>query len=134
MVDENLGSSKLPGILRRAGYQIVTHKSKYRGRQGISDPPIIADCGRDNLILLTADAQLETLWAAEIQQARLAVVILANNKDGADAWGARLAAGRQDILTKLSIYRKPCALRFGVNAKVTCVRLYGKRRSKLIIF
>ena len=132
LVDENLGSAKLPQMLRKAGYQIVTHKTKYKGKQGIPDPPIIADCGSDNLILLTADGALETLWAAEIQQARIAVVILSNNKDGSAVWGARLSAGKQDILARLQQYTKPCALRFGVNAKVTCVRLYGPRRAKLI--
>ena len=122
----------MPQILRKAGYQVVTHKAKYRGKQGIPDPPIIADCGKDNLVLLTADGQLETLWAAEIQQARIAVVILTNNKDGSSVWGTRLTAGKQDILAKLKKYKKPCALRFGVNAKVTMVRLYGPRRAKLI--
>jgi hypothetical protein len=131
-VDENLGSFKLPEILRQAGYKIVTHKAKYGGRQGISDPPIIPDCGTDNLVLLTADAQLETLWAAEIEHARIAVVILANNIDGSALWGARLTAGKQDILEKLRQFKKPCALRFGKSAKVTKVRLYGPKRGKLI--
>jgi predicted nuclease of predicted toxin-antitoxin system len=132
LVDENLGSAKLPGILRKAGFPIVTHKTKYKGKQGIPDPQIIADCGKNNLVLLTGDGRLETLWAAEIQKARIAVVILTNNTDGAPAWGARLAAGKQDILMKLRKYEKPCALRFGVNAKVTIVRLYGPKRAKLI--
>jgi hypothetical protein len=132
LVDENLGSTKLPGILRRAGYKLITHRSKYKKKQGILDPPIIADCGRDNQVLLTGDGQLETLWAAEIEQAQLAVVILANNTDGAKAWGARLKAGQQDILRRLRQYKKPCALRFGVHGRVTHVRLYGKRRATLI--
>jgi hypothetical protein len=132
LVDENLGSAKLPQMLRAAGYQVVTHKAKYKGKQGIPDPPIIADCGRDNLILLTADGALETLWAAEILQARVGVVILTNNVDGSAVWGARLAAGKHDILEKLRQYLKPCTLRFGVSAKVTHVRLYGPKRAKLI--
>jgi hypothetical protein len=131
LIDENLGSEKLPELLRQAGYKVVTHKAKYRGVQGIPDPQIIADCGRDKLILLTADGRLETLWAAEILQARIAVVILSNNIDGASAWGARLTSGKRDLLEKLRKYRRPCVLRFGKGGKVTHVRLYGPSRAKL---
>jgi hypothetical protein len=132
LVDENLGSTKLPGILRKAGYQVIAHKTKYKGKQGIPDPQIIADCGKDNLTLLTADGALETLWAAEIQKAHIAVVILANNTEGSVVWGTRLTAGKQDILARLRRHAKPCTIRFGVNAKVTYVRLYGPRRARVI--
>jgi hypothetical protein len=132
LVDENLGSTKLPGMLRRYGYKLITHRTKYKRQQGILDPQIIADCGRDNLVLLTGDGQLETLWATEIEQAKMAVVILANNTDGAKAWGKRLGSGRVDIMRRLAEHRKPCALRFGVHGRVTHVRLYGKRRASFI--
>jgi predicted nuclease of predicted toxin-antitoxin system len=132
LIDENLGSEKLPELLRQAGYKVVTHKSKYGGAQGIPDSQIIADCGREKLILLTADSRLETLWAAEIQQAGIAVVILSNNIDGASAWGARLSIGKKDILAKLRAYKEPCALRFGKGGRVTHVRLYGPKRARLI--
>jgi hypothetical protein len=132
LVDENLGSTKLPGILRRCGYKLITHRIKYKKQQGILDPQIIADCGRDNHVLLTGDGQLETLWASEIEQAKIAVVILANNTDGAKVWGKRLRSGQADITRRLAEYRKPCALRFGVHGRVTHVRLYGKRRGNLI--
>jgi hypothetical protein len=132
LVDANLGSYKLPQILRKCGYKVVTHKKRYDNQQGILDPPIIANCGKENHVLLTADGKLETLWAVEIEQARLAVVILANNTDGAKVWGKRLKAGQADILERLREYRKPCALRFGVHGRVTHVRLYGKRRAQLI--
>jgi len=111
---------------------VVTHQKRYKKQQGVLDPPIIADCGKVNHVLLTADGQLETLWAVEIEQARVAVVILANNTDGAKAWGKRLKAGRADILQRLREHKKPCALRFGVHGRVTHVRLYGKRRATLI--
>lgn len=127
-----MGSLKLPRKLRKAGYEILTHKKKYKGQQGIPDPKVIADCGKAGHVLLTGDGALESLWAVEIEAARLAVVILSNNSDGADKWGARLALGKDDILKKLRQHRKPCAIRFGVNAKVNFVRLYGPRRGKLI--
>jgi hypothetical protein len=119
-------------MLRKAGYKVITHKSKYKGKQGVQDPQVIADCGKGNLILLTADGRLETVWAAEIERARVAIVILSNNKDGADVWGLRLSAGKQEIFEKLKQFKKPCVLRFGVNGKVGSVRLYGPRRAKVI--
>jgi hypothetical protein len=133
LIDENLGSEKLPELLRQAGYKVVTHKSKYSGAQGIPDSQIIADCGRDKQVQLTADIRLETLWAAEIQRAGIAVVILSNNIDGASAWGARLATGKKDILENLRKHKPPCALRFGKGGRVTHVRLYGTKRARLIV-
>jgi hypothetical protein len=132
LVDENLGASKLPGLLRKAGYKVVTHQKKYNKQKGILDPVVISECGRDKQVLLTADGKLEALWAVEIQIARLAVVILANNTDGAKAWGARLKAGKEDILRRLRENAKPCALRFGVHGRVTHIRLYGPKRGTLI--
>jgi hypothetical protein len=123
----------LPGLLRAAGYKIVTHLERYGNLEGIEDPRIIADCGASKTVLLTADGDLETTWAAEIVVARIAVVILTNNRDGAAKWGARLAKGQQEIVENLRSHRKPCAIRFGSDAKVSKVRLYGKRRAKVII-
>lgn len=122
----------MPAILRKAGYKVVTHQKKYKKAKGISDPSVIADCGRDKQVLLTADGKLETLWAVEIHAARLAVVILSNNTDGAKIWGTRLRAGRGDILRRLNEYSKPCALRFGVHGRVTHVRLYGPKRAAFV--
>jgi hypothetical protein len=122
----------LPGLLRSAGYRVVTHFERYGNVDGIGDPKIIADCGTSKTVLLTADGDLETTWAAEILAARISVVILTNNKDGAVKWGARLAAGREEIVEHLRLYRKPCALRFGCDSKVSKVRLYGNRRAKVI--
>lgn len=100
--------------------------------EGITDPQIIADCGRTGTVLLTADGDLETTWAAEIQQAKLAVVILTNNTDGMVKWGERLRSGQNEIFECLRLYKRPFALRFGRGAKILRVRLYGKRRGKVI--
>ena len=132
-VDENLGSAKLPGLLRTAGYKVVTHLERYGKVEGIGDPIIIADCGKAKTILLTADGDLETTWAAEILAAKLSVVILTNNKDGAVKWGERLAKGRSEIIEYLRKYKSPCSIRFGCNAKVSKVRLYGPRRARVIV-
>lgn len=132
-VDENLGKAKLPGLLRAAGYRVITHFERYGEVDGIEDPQIIADCGIHKSVLLTGDSDLETTWAAEIEQAKIAVVILTNNSDGADKWGERLIRGRTAIVEKLRSYRRPCALRFGRDCKVVKVHLYGKRRATTIM-
>jgi hypothetical protein len=133
-VDENLGKAKLPGHLRAAGYNVITHFERYGEIDGIEDPKIIADCGVHKTVLLTADGDMETTWAAEIAEAGIYLVILTNNSDGADKWGERLAKGRKAIVNKLREYRKPCAIIFGRDSRVCKVRLYGKRRDKSIRF
>jgi hypothetical protein len=112
---------------------VVTHLERYGNVEGIGDQQIIADCGKTKTVLLTADGDLETTWAAEILAARIAVVILTNNCDGAVKWGARLATGQQAIIENLRRHRKPCAIRFASDAKVAKIRLYGKRRAKVIV-
>jgi predicted nuclease of predicted toxin-antitoxin system len=112
---------------------VVTHFERYGEIDGIADPTIIADCAAHKTVLLTADGDMETTWAAEIEKAKIHVVILTNNCDGADKWGQRLTKGRQAIVDKLRRYRKPAAITFGRDAKVCKVRLYGKRRAKVIV-
>ena len=123
----------MPGLLRAAGYKLVTHFERYGNVEGIADPVIIADCGKTKTVLLTADGDLETTWAAEIETAKIQAVILTNNCDGAVKWGARLAKGRRAIVERLREHKKPCAIRFGTDSKVCKVRLYGKRRAKVIV-
>jgi hypothetical protein len=120
-------------MLRAAGYKIVTHFERYGNVDGIADPIIISDCGKHKNVLLTADADLETTWAAEIENSKIAVVILTNNSDGANKWGPRLATGQKMIVDMLRKHRKPCALSFGRDSKVGKARLYGKRRAKVIM-
>ncbi len=121
-------------MLRACGYKIVTHFERYGPVEGIGDPVIIADCGKHKTVLLTADSDLETTWAAEILASKISVVILTNNKDGAVKWAERLKKGQKTIHEHLRKYKKPCVIRFGADAKVSKVRLYGKRRGKTIVF
>jgi hypothetical protein len=120
--------------LRAAGYNVVSHFERYGNVDGIQDPTIIADCATHKTVLLTGDGDLETTWGAEIEAAKIAVIILTNNSDGATKWGDRLAKGRNVLLAALREHKKPCTIRFGRDAKVSKVRLYGKRRAKTIVF
>jgi hypothetical protein len=122
----------LPGILRNADINIVTHRERYGKKPGIQDPQVIADCGQTGTILLTADSNLETTWAAEIRQAKIAVVILSNNTDGAKKWGQRIVDGMPEIEGQLRKRSKPCAIRLNPQGKVNQVRLYYKKKTRII--
>jgi len=99
---------------------------------GIKDPQIIADCKTYGTILLTADSDLETTWAAEIVQAKIGIVILSNNTDGAVKWGARIIKGQSEIIAQLRTRKKPYVLRLNSHGKVTHLRLYRKKGSRVI--
>jgi predicted nuclease of predicted toxin-antitoxin system len=131
-LDENLGANRLAGILRSAGFNIVTHRERYGMTPGIKDSQIISDCKKHNTILLTADADLETTWAAEITRSKIRAVILSNNKDGAVAWGARIIQGKQAILEQIRKRKKPCVIRLSAQSKVNQVRIYRKKGSRVI--
>lgn len=122
----------LAGILRAAGYNVVTHRERYGKVTGIKDPQVIADCGTTGTILLTADSNLETTWAAEITKAKIGVVILSNNTDGAVKWGQRIIQAMGKIRAQLDKRRKPYAICLTVLAEVSRVRLYRKKGSRVI--
>jgi hypothetical protein len=122
----------LPEILRSAGIKVVTHRERYGRTPGIQDPQVIADCGMDHTILLTADADLETTWAAEIRKAKIGVVILSNNTYGAAKWGHRIIQGMEEIILQLRKRKKPYALRLNRQGQVNHVRMYYKKSSRVI--
>jgi len=111
---------------------VVTHRERYGKVTGIQDPKVIADCGTTRTVLLTADSNLETTWAAEITKAKIGIVILSNNTDGAVKWGQRIIQARAKIEAQLDKRRKPCAVCLTVLAEVSRVRLYRKKGSRVI--
>lgn len=131
-LDQNLGSEKLAALLRPAGFDIVTHRERYQKRQDVLDPELIKDCGINKNILITADGDMETTWAAEILTAKIGVVILKNNNDGAPKWAMRIIFAKQEIQRMLKKYRKPLAARLSVDGCLTQVRLYRKRQGRVI--
>ena len=132
-LDRNLGAEKLAAILRHAGLKISTHHDWY-GPQGtlIEDPQIIADCGKRNTVLITADSDLEFDFGAEIYSAKTAVLILGNNNDGPNKWGPRILTALQAIEDQMAMRRRPFVLRLGAEAKLIQVRLYRKPKDRVI--
>jgi hypothetical protein len=132
-LDRNLGAEKLAGILRPAGFALVTHHDKYGAqRTRVSDPEIIADCGLSRWVLLTADRDLEFTYAAEITTAKIAVFILSNNHEGPSKWGPRVVTAKPRIETELGRRRKPFAAHITAEGHINQVRLYYKKKTKVI--
>jgi hypothetical protein len=128
-----LGAIKLAGVLRPAGFKLITHNDRYGAqRTKVSDPEIIADCGRTKTILLTADADLESTYTAEITSARIAVFILGNNHDGPDKWGPRIILAKSEIEEQLGKRRKPFVARINCAGHITQVRMCYKKKTKVI--
>jgi hypothetical protein len=124
----------LPGILRAAGFQIVTHLERYGSQRDTEpDPKIATECGKRKNILLTADPDFEHTYGAEISEAKIAVFLLTNNHDGADIWGARILSAKADILQELWRRRKPFVAHVTTEGCVNLVKLYYRKKTKTIL-
>lgn len=119
-------------MLRLADFTIITHAQVYKDRQNVLDPEIIADCGKAKTILLTADADLEFTYAAEITKAKIAVFVLTNNNDGPGKWGPRIINAKRDIERELARRRKSFAARISTDGRITRVRMYYRKKVKVI--
>lgn len=120
-------------MLRPAGFNVVTHHDWYGAQSTlIEDPRIIADCGKRNAVLLTADGDLEFSFTAEIYAANVAVLILSNNNDGPAKWGPKIISAKTIIGEQMSLRKKPYVLRLGSDGRLTQVRLVRKRGNRVI--
>ncbi len=100
--------------------------------QAVSDPEIIALCGKRKHILITADKRLEYTYAPEIRRARIGVVILSTNNDGAENWQRRLITAQESIREQISKRRKPYVIRVAKDGQLTLIKLYRKNADKTI--
>lgn len=135
MLDRNLGKKIMPEMLRAGGFDLVTHCERYGSNdQKIMDPQLIADCGTHKNVLITADADLETSFAAEINAAKIAVILLSNNHDGPILWGPRIVAAKASIELELSRRRKPFLARLTAEGRINQIRMYYRRKTRVIRF
>jgi len=81
---------------------------------------------------LTADADLEFTYAAEIRGAKIAVFILTNNHEGPDVWGPRVVSAKSYIERELGRRRKPFAAHITTESRINQVRLYYKKKTRVI--
>ena len=127
-LDRTFGKLKLVEMLR-PHFSVVTHYEEY-GDEGhaIGDPVIIRDCGLKNRVLLTGDQDLIHTYAREIADARIAVFVTTDNREGPSAWGPRITAAKSDIWRELGRRKKPFTAVISKAGRITQVRLYEDRQ------
>jgi hypothetical protein len=132
-LDRQLGAYKLPGILRAAGFTVITHLERYGSmRDRESDPNIALECGKRKNVLITADPDFEYTYGKEVSQAKIAVFYLINNHDGAEIWGARILGAHVQMMRELGRRRKPFVAHITTESHVSLVRLYYRKKIKTI--
>ena len=132
-LDRTFGRNELAGMLRLAGFLVVTLFDEYgEAESKIADPVLIFDCGLKGRVLLTGDQDLISTWAKEIIEAKIAVFVTTNNNEGPGQWAPRIIAAEQDILRELRRRKKPFTARIGTSGRVTQVRTYDGSQWKTI--
>jgi hypothetical protein len=131
-LDRTFGKTKLVEMLR-PDFSVVTHFEEY-GDEGhnIGDPVIIHDCGLKNRVLLTGDQDLIHAYAREIVDAKIAVFVTTDNREGPSKWGPRIAAAKSDIWRELGRRKKPFTAAISKEGRITQVRIYEARQWKVI--
>jgi len=73
---------------------------------------------------------MEYTYAAEIYKARVGIVLLLTNNDGASSWKNRLLLAQKEIRKQIDTRRKPYLIRVALDGKLTKIRLYRKNNSQ----
>lgn len=110
----------------------MTHRSCFGERQDVSDPEVIAHCGKSHMVLISADYDFEAMYAKEIRAAKIAVFVVSNNHEGPDKWGPRIVSAKDEIFDQLKRRKKPFVGFIGESGRVTKVRLYRRDKIKEI--
>jgi len=112
-------------MLRGAGFVLRTTFEEYGDADfRIADPVIIASCGLLNRVLLTGDQDLVRTWNNEIIQAKIAVFVTTDNREGPDQWAPRIIAAKDDILRELARRQKPFTANIAKEGRISLVRVY----------
>lgn len=90
-LDRTFGD-KMAAILSAAGFTLQTHHVVYYGRQDVTDPEIIDECGKRSWFIITADGKFHIRWEIEIRQAQVGIFILSNNHEKPEIWGPRIVS------------------------------------------
>jgi predicted nuclease of predicted toxin-antitoxin system len=106
-IDRNLGAKYLPAELRKAGFCLVVHDEHFKQRQDVQDPEVIAECGRNGWILLTADSAMSRRWAVEIKAAKIGIICQTNNNQGPRLWVPRIIRAKNRIIKAALNREKP---------------------------
>jgi hypothetical protein len=112
-------------MLRDAGFILRTTFDEYgEADHLIADPVIIASCGLLNRILLTGDQDLPRTWNNEIIQAKIAVFVTTDNREGPKQWGPRIIEAKEGMMLELQRRTKPFTANIAKEGRVSMVRVY----------
>jgi hypothetical protein len=132
-LDRTFGRTELAGMLRAAGFLVVTLYDEYGDAESrIADPVMICDCGFKGRVLLTSDQDLVFTWAKEIVDANIAVFVTTNNNEGPKQWGPRIISARKQILKELRRRDKPFTARISRDGRINQVRVFDGTEWKTI--
>jgi hypothetical protein len=112
-------------MLRDAGFILRTTFEEYgEADHLIADHVIIASCGLLNRVLLTGDQDLVRTWNNEIIQAKIAVFVTTDNREGPNQWAPRIIAAKKDILRELARRQKPFTANIAKEGRISLVRVH----------
>jgi hypothetical protein len=120
-------------MLRDAGFILRTTFEEYgEADHLIADPVIIASCGLLNRILLTGDQDLPRNWNNEIIQAKIAVFVTTDNREGPNQWAPRIIKAKKDILRELARRQKPFTANIAKEGRISQVRVHDGTEWKVL--
>jgi len=120
-------------MLRDAGFILRTTFEEYgEADHLIADPVIIASCGLLNRVLLTGDQDLLRTWNNEIIQAKIAVFVTTDNREGPNQWAPRIIKAKKDILRELDRRQKPFTASIAKEGRISLVREHDGTQWKTI--
>ena len=120
-------------MLRDAGFILRTTFEEYgEADHLIADHVIIASCGLLNRVLLTGDQDLLRTWNNEIIQAKIAVFVTTDNREGPNQWAPRIIKAKKDILRELDRRQKPFTASIAKEGRISLVREHDGTQWKTI--
>jgi hypothetical protein len=132
-LDRTFGRNQVAQMLRDAGFILRTTFEEYgEADHLIADPVIISNCGLLNRVLLTGDQDLFRTCNQQIIQAKIAVFVTTDNREGPNQWAPRIIAAKGDILRELSRREKPFIANIAKEGRISLVREYDRTEWKAI--
>ena len=132
-LDRTFGRNQVAQMLRDAGFILRTTFEEYGDADyRIADPVIITSCGLLNRVLLTGDQDLLRTWNREIIQAKIAVFVTTDNREGPNQWAPRIIAAKGDIFRELSRREKPFTANIAKEGRISLVRVHDGTEWKAI--
>jgi predicted nuclease of predicted toxin-antitoxin system len=117
-LDRTFGE-KMCDILQAAEFAMETHRVLYYGRQNVTDPEIINECGKRSLFILTADNKFPIRWEIEIRRAQVGVFVLSNNHERPEIWGPRVVSLKTKIIHAAQHRPRPFIGHISTGAELT---------------